>query len=132
MERQTFSHPDLHHYRVEFDQSPSQALVWTEVDASRAPVAEDYRSPGSFFDGLILVLWGFSLSFLVVLAVRKLVFHKIYSGEDKSPDQRHVTSCARCQYFNKNPYMKCAVNPLSVQKIDASECPDFTSMTPEP
>lgn len=125
MERQTFTHPDLHPDGTEIDYSPSQNSLWTEIDASRAPLTEDYRSPGSFSDGLILVLWGFSLSFLIVLMVRRLVFRKLASGEGKSLDSHQLTSCARCRYFNKNPYIKCAVNPLSVQKIDASDCSDF-------
>lgn len=125
MERQLFSHPDLYPNRTDINQPTSQALYLTEVDTAEAPVAEDHESPSGFFDGLVLILWGFSISFLIILTARNFIFSKRASDEDGSLSHSRSTSCARCRYFNRNPYIKCAVNPLNVQKIDANDCPDF-------
>ncbi|WOD37893.1 hypothetical protein [Nodosilinea sp. E11] len=125
MESQIFLPPDLPRHRADINQPTSQTLFWTEIDAAEAPVVEDYRSPSSFLDGLVLVGWGFSFSILIVLAVRKIVFFKLNAREVKSPDRSQTTPCSQCRYFSKNPYIKCAVNPLVVQKIEANDCSDF-------
>lgn len=36
-------------------------------------------------------------------------------------------SCYQCQYFNQNPYIKCAVNPLLESTNQAYNCKDFKS-----
>jgi hypothetical protein len=125
MERPISSPPDFDLNRADINQPTSSAIFLTEIDAAEAPVAEDHRSSGSFFDGLILLLWGFSIGFLIVLTVRRFIFSKRASDEESYSSHNRSTSCARCRYFNRNPYIKCAVNPLSVQKIDANDCPDF-------
>lgn len=33
--------------------------------------------------------------------------------------------CKKCQFFNNNPYIKCAVNPEIALTKDAAECSDF-------
>jgi hypothetical protein len=124
MEHQ-FLPPDLPRDPEDIDYSASPALFWTEIDASQAP-SQDYRSPSGFPDPPILLLWGLSLSLVTILMVRKLIFSKVSSPEDQSLNYSHATPCHRCRYFNKNPYMKCAVNPMAVQKVAANDCADFS------
>jgi beta-lactamase regulating signal transducer with metallopeptidase domain len=127
MERQFLS-SDLLHDRDSTNRATSPASLWTEIAASQAST-ESYRSPGSFSDGLIPILWGLSISLLVLLMVRRLMYRKANSLEEKALDHSQSTPCARCRYFNKNPYIKCAVNPAVVQKVDANDCSDFSPAT---
>lgn len=38
---------------------------------------------------------------------------------------RHKVSCHRCQYFSGNPYLKCAVHPVTVLTEQAFDCIDY-------
>jgi hypothetical protein len=33
--------------------------------------------------------------------------------------------CNNCQFFNKNPYLKCAAQPNKVLKQEAFDCTDY-------
>ncbi len=124
MERHTFPHQNSYPDGAE-DSSPNfQALSLTEVDPVETPAVEGNQSIEGLPSGLGL-FGGFSIGILIVLAVRKTIRSK--RVDDRVPHIEHSrsSSCSQCGYFNRSPYLKCAVHPLVVQKIAADECPDF-------
>ena len=38
---------------------------------------------------------------------------------------RHKLSCRRCRYFSSNPYLKCALHPVTVLTKQAVNCADY-------
>jgi len=38
---------------------------------------------------------------------------------------RHKVPCHRCQYFSGNPYLKCALHPVTVLTEQAVDCADY-------
>jgi hypothetical protein len=125
MGRQDFFHQEFQRNKLETSNSTSQASFSTEITATEMPIAEDYDSQGSVFDGLVVILWCLFAGVVVFFWARKLSLAKDSSSPSESLDDTRPLSCSRCRYFSKNPYLKCAIHPLSVQKIDAHECPDF-------
>ncbi|MBD1823750.1 hypothetical protein H6F51_14780 [Cyanobacteria bacterium FACHB-DQ100] len=52
---------------------------------------------------------------------------KLSRKEVKTNRQLAQYPCKKCQFFNNNPYMKCAVNPHSAMTPAAKDCLDFRS-----
>jgi len=44
-----------------------------------------------------------------------------------NPKLNSKVPCARCQYFNHNPYVKCALHPGTVLTDRAVDCRDYHS-----
>lgn len=40
--------------------------------------------------------------------------------------------CANCQFFNSNPFLKCAVHPSKVLSPEARDCSDFSPQDKKP
>ena len=43
----------------------------------------------------------------------------------KSRKKSILHHCNQCQYFESNPYLKCAVHPISVMTEAAIDCTDY-------
>lgn len=52
---------------------------------------------------------------------------KLSRKEVKTNRQLAQYPCKKCQFFNNNPYMKCAVNPHTAMTPAAQDCLDFRS-----
>lgn len=121
MEHHTF----LHQNRVEASSPNSQVLFLTEVVPVETSPVEGDPSTDELPNGSGLIFGSFALGILIVFALRKALFDKGIEKQASPLNQSPASSCSQCGYFNKSPYLKCAVHPLSVQKIDVDECPDF-------
>ncbi|ACK72769.1 hypothetical protein PCC7424_4405 [Gloeothece citriformis PCC 7424] len=61
---------------------------------------------------------------LIVAFVFEIRKKYIPIKKETSP-QSSALPCYQCQYFNQNPYIKCAVNPVTALTKEASDCKDF-------
>jgi hypothetical protein len=84
------------------------------------PAARDYSDSTS-----LMLIVGLSFLALVYFLIRGLYRPKNIQPPLKETHLRHRVSCAKCRFFNHSPYLKCAVHPQKVNKIDAKDCPDF-------
>ncbi len=102
---------------------PEQLLVQLppqpESQTKAKPTSKNYG------DGTVLLLMGLSVYALVFFVIKRLQSRKEGQYRLESPRFKHHAACSKCRFFNKNPYIKCAVHPNNVNKIDAKDCPDF-------
>ena len=104
---------------------PEQLLVQLptqpEPGIKVKPTSRDYSNSTN------LMLIGLSICVLVFFSIRRLQKqkHTKIQHQLESPRFKRHISCSKCRFFNKNPYLRCAVHPQSVNKIDAKDCPDF-------
>jgi len=77
----------------------------------------------------------YDLAFLIVINVTLLsaIAAVIYVYISKRRQhlllsvKSHPTApCLRCQYFNNNPYLKCALHPVTVLTKEASDCKNYS------
>ena len=93
--------------------SPSQRPIEAE------PAAQNYGNTNAFM----------SLG-LFVLALSLFLF-KYLKGREKplslarDTQFSHQNPCSKCRFFNKNPYLQCAVHPENFGRIHPKDCPDF-------
>ena len=70
--------------------------------------------------GLFAIAWGILL--LTQLDLWKNLRHRI-----TSVNHSHQIPCSNCQYFNRNPYLKCAIHPSKALNEEAINCADYCS-----
>jgi hypothetical protein len=116
--------PHLFDSRVGRSQSvPEQLLV--QIPSRKKPTIEE-KPASDYSDSITLpLIVGLSFFALVFFMIRRLQSPKSIQNPLESPRFWHPVPCSKCRFFNKSPYLKCAVHPQSVNKIDAKECPDF-------
>lgn len=68
---------------------------------------------------------------LMLMVTLSAVVAQIYTYVPKPRRQRSSktaqknTACNRCQYFNNNLYLKCALHPSTVLTEDSNDCKDY-------
>jgi hypothetical protein len=66
-------------------------------------------------------------SLVIFLTIGGLVY--AYSSKRQQHSFRvklpHKVICSRCQYFNNNHFIKCAINPVVVLNEQAVDCRDY-------
>jgi hypothetical protein len=75
-----------------------------------------------------VVLLGASLYFVLGWAILCLMVSIILTGaraEIFALDRLHQVPCRNCQFFSRNPYLKCAVHPCIALTEKASNCSDY-------
>lgn len=78
-------------------------------------------------EGIFFVLIGVSFIPLLLMFIRSLNLYKTISSRLTLHQGTQQSTCLKCQYFSKNMYLKCAVNPSIVLTKEAKDCPDFCS-----
>lgn len=68
--------------------------------------------------GLFAIAWGILL--LTQLDLWKNLRHRITSVKHS-----HQIPCSNCQFFNRNPYLKCAIHPSKALNEEAIDCADY-------
>jgi hypothetical protein len=62
----------------------------------------------------------------VTIVLKRLAFSKALGNRSLPTRHYNRASCEKCQFFNKNPYLKCAVHPAKVLTAEAKDCPDYS------
>ncbi len=107
--------------------NPSQAnspkLVLQQVPSPEQPV--DHSSTSSGETGLVYLVSGFFGIAFIIIFLKRLQARKIVKNQFSLHQPFHNIPCMRCQYFNNNLYIKCAVNPSTVLSEQAKDCTDY-------
>ncbi len=102
-------------------------LSKTEPSQARQTPLFPYRSVIPDISLFLLIIW-----FLMVWEIITFPFFRelLKSCRQNLPAVKaSKLPCCNCQFFNKNPYLKCAVHPTIVMTEAAIDCPDSCSRT---
>lgn len=104
-------------------QSDTSTTFHSEIAASDSTTTNPKASPedGSW--------WASSLSLLTLLGIFVLLVRSIsrkHQGKYLSVSrQSPQIPCQNCRFYNKNPYIKCAVHPHTASTKEATDCTDY-------
>ena len=113
-------------YNYEEERS-SFATESTNAVTSQNISFEDYGSLG------IIILTAMTLAgvaaWLQLIKIKKLL--KNYETLESISHHKYnndvpLIPCQKCQFFNDNSYLKCAVNPSRVLQPEAKDCSDYS------
>jgi hypothetical protein len=73
------------------------------------------------------VSWGTIGSLVILSTIGGLICAYIFNRKQHSfrVNLPHKVICSRCQYFNNNHFLKCAINPSTVLTEQAIDCVDY-------
>lgn len=94
----------------------SSTLPASQTNAPRVDLP--LKQPDLFIPLVFLVLWAIATTMYTGLPkyLQKVLFKL-------KPQQR--VPCRECQFFSSNPYIQCALHPLTVQTEQATNCSDY-------
>lgn len=103
--------------------------------STNAPPAERKIETELYETGFTTGLVLFTVTSVGLMAWTLLLVKK--SGLTKSLNSARLANlkssqqipCTHCQYFNANPYLKCAVQPGRVLREEAQTCSDYSPQT---
>jgi len=74
-------------------------------------------------DGAFLII----TSLIILSAIAAAIYTCIPKGQRHSFSFKphYKVPCHRCQYFSGNPYLKCALHPVTVLTEQAFDCSDY-------
>jgi hypothetical protein len=106
------------------------AMVGTPVSVQpsrSSTLNQQSEVPFPTLNHALLIMISFMLASAIGLAIRGLVLaHRRKSQQKLSSVQLiHPTPCQRCQYFGPNPYLKCAIHPVTVMTEASADCSDY-------
>lgn len=106
----------------------AEAKLTSTIPASQAnpPKADlPLKQPDFFIPLMFLVLWAIATIMYTGLPkyLQKVLFNL-------KPQQK--VPCRECQFFNSNPYVQCALHPMTVQTERATNCSDYRNKHQEP
>ncbi|WP_036477745.1 hypothetical protein [Myxosarcina sp. GI1] len=100
----------------------------TEAISPTQPQEIPTQEVTASYDGGVHLL----LIWIVSIVGFCFLLKKSKSQPDKTNSQnlsvfQHFTQpdCEKCRFFDKNSYLKCAVHPIYVGKINAKDCSDY-------
>lgn len=105
-------------------QGISDHLVAQISSQSQRPL-EEPPTARNHSDSAAVVTVGFFAFALLVFLIRYLKGRKKTLSPAQYSQLKHHTPCSKCRFFNRNPYLQCAVHPENFDQIDAKDCPDF-------
>jgi hypothetical protein len=75
----------------------------------------------------LLIMISFVLLSAIGLTIRGLTWAYRYKRHQQlsSAQPVHPMPCQRCQYFGPNPYLKCAIHPVTVMTEASADCSDY-------
>jgi hypothetical protein len=77
------------------------------------------------------ILWGTIGSLVIISTIGGLIYAYLFNRKQNSfrgnPPDRII--CSRCQYFNNNNFLKCALHPARVLTEQAIDCIDYDQKT---
>jgi predicted PurR-regulated permease PerM len=82
-----------------------------------------------YFSTSLVAIAVLSTITLVVFSLKRLTFSKAFNNRLAASNSCHRIRCDRCQFFNNNLYLKCAVHPSKVLTPEAKDCTDFSPPT---
>lgn len=115
----------FHDLRAEDDAQQIQNQPLMETASLERPVTEVQPSSEDYGHRTGLLFIGVSLCALIIFLLRHLQFRKKLQNYLNSSLFSPSVKCSKCRFFSRNPHLKCAVHPHQVNRIDATECPDF-------
>jgi hypothetical protein len=73
------------------------------------------------------VPWGAIVSLGIFLTIAVLIYARIPKRKQNLSKVRLplTITCSRCQYFNDNHFLKCALHPVTVMTEQAVDCQDY-------
>ncbi|QLE46242.1 hypothetical protein FD723_39300 (plasmid) [Nostoc sp. C052] len=71
------------------------------------------------------------ISLVILSGIAAAIYACIPKGRRHSFNFKphHKVPCHRCQYFSGNPYLKCALHPVTVLTEQAVDCTDYCPNT---
>jgi hypothetical protein len=98
---------------------------FNQITLSEVKVAQTKQNGGNPLD---VVLLEPSINFIMGWAILCLMVSIILMAaraEIIALERLHQVSCINCQFFSKNPYLKCAVHPCIALTEKANNCSDY-------
>jgi hypothetical protein len=98
---------------------------FNQITLSEVKVAQTKQNGGNPLD---VVLLEPSINFIMGWAILCLMVSIILMAaraEIIALERLHQVSCINCQFFSKNPYLKCAVHPCIALTEKANDCSDY-------
>lgn len=110
--------------------------TWVQSQSpDRTPIEPALSEPLSVSAGLAVlihigVLVGWALTVLTYLRLSKTTREAARDAKFKL-FHAHQVPCQQCQFYTKNPYLKCAVRPIAAMTKQAIDCSDYRAYQPE-
>jgi hypothetical protein len=97
---------------------PSNSLISSQRGVDNLDTAFPFALP---------VLWGMIGSLVILSTIGGLIYAYSFKRQQHSFRVKlpHKVICSRCQYFNNNHFIKCAINPVVVLTKQAVDCIDY-------
>jgi len=98
---------------------------FNQATLSEVKVAQTKANGGNPSD---VVLLGSSIDFFIgwaILCLMVSIILTVARAEIIALERLHQLPCRNCQFFSKNPYLKCAVHPCIALTKKASNCSDY-------
>ena len=91
---------------------------------------ENFQKEKSKLDSLDSISYGLFGLILLIFILLDITWRK-HCQKPKVKQEKIWAKipCAYCRYFQKNPYLKCAVNPSKVLTSEAINCLDFEGLS---
>jgi hypothetical protein len=116
-------------HKIHIDATPS--IVATLISAQPSSTSRFEPSENATFSTLnqaLLIIMSFALVSALGLAIRGLTWAYRYKRHQQSSSGHaaaHLMPCQQCQYFGPNPYLKCAIHPMTVMTEASADCSDY-------
>lgn len=78
-----------------------------------------------FSSGLVAIAIVGTLA-LIALMLKRMAFSKAIDNRLTKTKHNCQVSCENCQFFDNNPYLKCALHPSKVLSPEAKDCSDYS------
>lgn len=113
-----------------FEAQAPEAVNFHEENLGQTP-SSNYETPAKNFDITL------NTGLLILPFIGTLILFGSLKFLNKSREEKNITAsnymfqrsqqipCANCQYFNNNPYLKCAVNPHDALTEKALSCTEY-------
>jgi hypothetical protein len=108
--------------KAEIQTSPETPIL------RETPVIEDNnQNEGLLFfsSGLVAIAIVGTLA-LIALMLKRMAFSKAIDNRLAKTKHNCQVSCENCQFFDNNPYLKCALHPSKVMSAEAKDCSDYS------
>jgi hypothetical protein len=103
------------------------AAIRSVQPSSSPAINQRSDAPFSPLNYAFLIIISFVLLSAIGLTIRGLTWAYRYKRHQQSSSVQpaHQMPCQRCQYFGPNPYLKCAIHPVTVMTEASADCSDY-------
>lgn len=109
--------------------SPNQTLGWTIIDQNQTVTPELNQTNSSLnkIDSYVPLFFLWITIFSVIILTLMKVLQRLEKSNVKNISiwSKSQAPCRNCIFFDKNEYLKCAVNPHAVLTKQANDCADY-------